>query len=140
MLSLSPERERIIEQAINALNSKRNAHPDDPVLVVFWNEARLRQLARQQPQPKQQIQQFLVDFGAETMGPMPENFFFFREPSLLAECKEQMQSRLPWAFAVGPHTAAIIGIPAGVPVADSAIIFKTEKVKPDISKSTFFLA
>ena len=140
MLSSPPERERMVEQAVNAMNSKQNAEPDDPVLVVFWNDERLLQLAMQHPQPKHQIQQFLVEFGVERMEPMPDNFFVFREPSLLAECQEQMKNQLPWAFAVGPQTAAILGIPPGVPVADSVLIFKTERVKPNISKSTFFFA
>ena len=134
MLSSPPERESMVEQAINALNSKQYAEPNDPVLVVFWNGARLLQLAMQHPQPKHQIQQVLVDFGVERMEPMPDNFYFFREPSLLAECEEQMKNQLPWAFAVGPQTSAILGIPTGVPVADSVTIFKTERVKPDISK------
>jgi hypothetical protein len=83
----------MLDLAAYALNHKRNAQVNDPVLVVFWNEERVHELSMHRHNPKRQIQQSLENLGVERMQPMPENFFFFREPSLFAECEEQMKMK-----------------------------------------------
>ena len=137
--SISADKEELIKEAIAALNKSRNLGLEDPMLVIFWNQERLPELAEAHPQPQQQITDFIQESGGEPQPPYPDRFFFFREPSVLNDCRTAMKRALPWAFSAGPETAAILGVPDGVPVAQCVVIYRTEKVKPDIADYDFFM-
>jgi hypothetical protein len=103
----------------------------------------LQQIAAANPgitNPKAAILAFFGQNGGEAIGPKPDCAIFFREPSLMAQCRRLMKLALPWAFSIGPETAAILGVPAGIPVAETIVVYQTERVKPDISESDFFFA
>ena len=109
------------------------------MLFLTWNEGRILQLTTAQtPHPKQAITDFLNAHDGESLGPYPDVAIFFREHSLLYNCKEQMKVALPWAFCVGASTAAILGVGAGIPIATSIVVSKTERVRPDIGDFAFF--
>lgn len=57
----------------------------------------------------------------------------------MVNCRDALKTRLPWAFCAGPLAAALLNVPQGVPIAETTTIFKTERVKPDIAKSDFFM-
>jgi hypothetical protein len=133
---LTSTKDDVIELAVNTLKLNRESEPDDPLLVIFWNDNRLQEI---NPNSKQMLLDFFTAHHGQLLSPMRENFVFFKEPSLLAECREEMKRELPWAFVASQQADAILGVNPGVPVADSVVIYKTHRVKPDISKFDFFL-
>ena len=132
------DRDQTIQLALRVMiHDCPSTGPDDPLLVLFWNDQRLLQLPAN---AKQVILDLMVNNGGERMPASPDRLVFYRDPSLLAQCRVAMKRQLPWAFVAGPETAAILGVPPGVPVAETVVVYRTERTKPDVSHEEFFYA
>jgi hypothetical protein len=72
--------------------------------------------------------------------PFPDNLMYLSAPSLWVKCRKALQTKLPWAFYVGPNAAAIHNVPLGVPVAKTGVIFyNAKRATQEISISDSFL-
>jgi hypothetical protein len=130
----------LIASGIEAIKNIPNAEPEDPLLVIFWNEEVLATLNNRHPNPKDLILNELLVAGGRILEPQLESLVLFREPSLLITGQQTLKETLPWAFVAGGRTAAILNVPQGVPLARTSIIFKTERVTPDVVEFEFFSA
>lgn len=72
------EDDKVIQEAIHSFNQLEKSEPDDPLLVIFWNEIRVNQLAIQHGNPKQQILDFLVQNGGQLLEPFQKGSFTLR--------------------------------------------------------------
>lgn len=135
------------------------ASSGDPCLVIQWNLNRLADVDATLQQPavhaqlvaaglghagstREAVLSFIYDHGGERIGPATasESIVFFREPSIMGACKRELAAALPFAHVLSPVAAASLNPPGPAidRIALPFVIYKTERVKPDIDESEFF--
>jgi hypothetical protein len=140
------------------IQTLQKAEVDDPCLVIQWDFGRLAAVDATFQQPavraqlvaagmnqagctKEAVLSYIYSHGGERIGPATaaESIIFFREPSIMVACKQELAAALPFAHALSPTAALLVPAAVVTPrIARPFVVFKTDRVEPDIAESDFF--
>lgn len=109
------------------MQTLQKAEVGDPCLVIQWDSGRLaavdatmqQQAVRAQlvaagvnqaGSTKEAVLSYIYSHGGERIGPATatESIIFFREPSVMVACKQELAAALPFAHALSPTAALLV--------------------------------